>query len=129
MFSKLDLQHAYQQLEVEESSQELLAVNTYKGLHQCTRLPFGISNAPSIFQAVMDQILKGQKNTICYLDDILIMGQNAEEHIKILEEVLQHLESQGIKLKPSKCKFIQKSIEYLGHTIDASGLHPTTEKV
>ena len=73
-FSKLDLQHAYQQLEVEESSQELLTINTHKGLYQYTQLPFGISSAPSIFQAVMDQILKGQKNTVCYLDDILIMG-------------------------------------------------------
>ena len=64
VFSKLDLQHAYQQLEVEESSQPLLTINTHKGLYQYLRLPFRISSALSIFQAVMDQILKGQKNTI-----------------------------------------------------------------
>ena len=65
VFSKLDLQHVYQQLEVKESSQPLLTINTHKGLYQHLRLPFGISSAPSIFQVVMDQILKGQKNTIC----------------------------------------------------------------
>jgi len=54
----------------------------------------------------MDQILKRQKNTVCYLDAILIMGQNPEEHMmKVFEEVLQHLEDHGIKLKPSKHKF------------------------
>ena len=128
-FTKLDLQHAYQQLEVEESSQELLTVNTHKGLYQYVRLPFGISSAPSIFQAVMDQILKGQKNTICYLDDILIMGQNREEHDEVLEQVLQRLQDHGIRLTLSKCKLSQESVEYLGHRIDATGLHPTKEKV
>jgi len=97
VFSKLDLRHAYQQLEVEKSCQELLTINTHKGLYQYTRLPFGISSAPLIFQAVMDQILKGQKNTVCYLDDILIMGQNLEKHMKVFEEVLQWLEDHGIK--------------------------------
>ena len=128
-FTKLDLQHTYQQLEVEESSQELLTINTHKGLYRYVRLPFGISSAPSIFQAVMDQILKGQKNTICYLDDILIMGQNREEHDEILEQVLKHLQDHGIRLTLSKCKFAQESVEYLGHRIDVSGLHLTKGKI
>ena len=129
VFSKPDLQHAYQQLEVEESSQPLLTINTHKGLYQYLRLPFGISSAPSIFQAVMDQILKGQKNTICYLDDILVMGKNAEEHMEALEGVLKCLQDHRMKLRLDKCKFLQTSVEYLGHRIDENGLHPTTEKV
>ena len=129
-FTTLDLQHAYQQLEVEESSQELLTINTHKGLYQYVRLPFGISSAPSIFQAVMDQILKGQKNTICYFDDILIMGRNKEEHDEVLEQVLQRLQDHGIILTHCKCKFSQESVEYLDHhRIDALGLHPTKEKI
>ena len=66
----LDLKQAYQQLEVEENSQEYLTINTHKGLYKFTRLPFGVSSAPSIFQAIMDQILQGVSNNICYLDDI-----------------------------------------------------------
>ena len=54
VFSKLDLQHAYQQLEVEEASQELMTINTHRGLYQYQRLLIGIFSAPSIFQAVMD---------------------------------------------------------------------------
>ena len=62
----------------------------------------------SIFQAVMDQILKGQKNTICYLDNILVMGKNAEEHMEALEGVLKCLQDHGMKLRLDKCKFPDK---------------------
>lgn len=74
LFTKLDLKQAYQQLEVDESSQEYLTINTHKGLYRHTRVPFGVSSAPSIIQATMDQILQGMSNTICYLDDILVTG-------------------------------------------------------
>ena len=56
-FSKLDLAHAYQQLELEEESKQLLTVNTHKGLYRYHRLPFGVSAAPSIFQRAMDNLL------------------------------------------------------------------------
>ena len=57
-------------------------INTHKRLYKYLQLPFGISSAPLIFQAIMDQ---GQKNTVCYLDDILITGKNAEENMEALE--------------------------------------------
>ena len=129
VFTKLDLKQAYQQLEIDESSQEYLTINTHKGLYRYTRLPFGVSSAPSIFQATMDQILQGMEKTICYLDDILVTGSNETEHLKTLEEVLQRLHSYGIKVRLDKCKFMQKSVEYLGHKVDADGLHPTTAKI
>ena len=116
-------------MQVDEGSQEYLTINTHKGLCRYTRLPFGVSSAPSIFQATMDQILQGVNNTICYLDDILVTGKNETEHIETLEEVLQRLQHHGVKIRLDKCQFLQKSVEYLGHRIDASGLHPTEAKV
>ena len=101
----------------------------HKGLYQYTRLPFGVSSAPSIFQATMDQILQGVEKTICYLDDILVTGSNETEHLKTLEEVLHRLHNHGIKVRLDKCKFMQKSVEYLGHKVDADRLHPTTAKI
>ena len=112
---------------MDESSQEYLTINIH-GLYQYTRLPFGVSSAPSIFQATMDQILQGVEKTICYLDNILVMGSNEMEHLKTLEEVLQRLHSHGIKVRLDKCKFMQKSVEYLGHKVDVDRLHPTTAK-
>ena len=58
-FSKLDLSHAYQQLELEKSSRPYVTINTHKGLFHYTRLPFGVSSAPAIFQRTMDNILQG----------------------------------------------------------------------
>ena len=77
----------------------------------------------------MDQILQGIKNTICYLDNILISGANEAEHLQNLEEILQRLQTRGIKVRLDKCRFLQQSVEYLGLKIDATGLHPTPNKI
>ena len=65
VFSKIDLSHAYQQVELDEDSQKYLTINTHKGLYRYKRLPFGVSSAPAIFQRIMDQLLQGVKFTVC----------------------------------------------------------------
>ncbi|XP_062513350.1 uncharacterized protein K02A2.6-like [Corticium candelabrum] len=91
IFSRLDMKHAYQQLQVELDSQEYLTVNTSKGLFTYTRMPFGISTAPSIWQREMDRILAGVAGTVCYMDDILVVGENESQHDERLMAVLQKL--------------------------------------
>ena len=85
IFSKLDLSNAYQQLELTEESQKYLTINTHQGVYAYHRLTFGIATAPSTFQAVMDQILQGMANVVCYLDDILIASSTEEEHLATLD--------------------------------------------
>ena len=121
--------NAYQQLPLSEKSKELLTVNTHRGLYQYQTLTFGVSTAPAIFQKVMDQILSGMSGVCCKLDDILIGGASEAEHHQRLEEVLQRLETHGIKLRSEKCQLGVSKLEYLGHVIDKDGLHPTQEKV
>ena len=129
LFSKLDLSHAYQQLPLEEESRKYVVINTHKGLFRFTRLPFGISSAPGIFQRVMESLLQGIEGVVVYLDDILVTGSTEEAHLKALEEVLSRLERAGLKVKRSKCVFMRPSVTYLGHVIDADGLHPLKERV
>ena len=128
-FSKLDLSHAYLQLVLDEESRKFTTINTHKGLFHYKRLPFGVSSAPAIFQRTMDSLLQGIPQTCVYLDDILITGTTVEEHLKNLDEVLCRLQAAGLRLKSSKCLFMAPSVEYLGHVIDAAGLHPTKAKV
>ncbi|XP_044166137.1 uncharacterized protein K02A2.6-like [Acropora millepora] len=128
-FTKLDLKHAYQQLPLSEESKQFLTINTSKGLYQYQRLPFGVASAPAIFQSTMDTILKGIDGVVCYIDDILITGRNDQEHRNRLEAVLSRLERYGVQLKWSKCSFLQKKVQFLGHVIDAEGVHPSPEKV
>ncbi|XP_062389531.1 uncharacterized protein K02A2.6-like [Sardina pilchardus] len=128
-FSKLDLSHAYLQMPVEEKSRKYLTITTSKGLFCYNRLAFGITSAPAIFQRAMDQVLQGLPNVHCYLDDILVTGQDRLQHLKNLDAVLGRLEEFGLRVQKDKCEFFKDSLEYLGHVIDAHGLHKSPEKV
>ena len=122
------MSQAYQQLPLNDDSKKLLVVNTPRRLFQYTRLPYGVSTAPAIFQSVMDRILQGLP-VACYLDDILIVAKTEEEHDQLLEKTLERLEKAGVRLSQEKCEFRLSELRYLGHRIDATGIHPTSEKV
>ena len=129
LFSKLDLRQAYQQICLDEESKKVMVVNTQRGLFRYTRLPFGISSAPAIFQRVIESLLRGIDGVVAYIDDILISGPTESAHLATLAAVLSRLESAGLKLKQNKCTFLQDSVTFLGHRIDANGLHPLPDKV
>ncbi len=99
-FTTLDLSHAYNQLELDESSQKYVTINTLRGLYKYKRLPFGIASAPAVFQKTMDTILQGMNNVICYIDDILVTGGTEAEHLSNLEEVLKRLREHGLVEPP-----------------------------
>ena len=128
-FSKLDMSQAYQQLVLDEESREYVVINTHRGLFRYNRLPFGVSSAPGIFQRVMESVLRGIPGVVVYLDDILITSPTDEEHVATLAVVLARLKEAGLRLKREKCVFLAPSVTYLGHRIDAEGLHPMKEKV
>ena len=71
-------------------------------------------------------MLQDLPGVICYLDDILVTGATTAEHLNNLEEVLKRLKQHGVL---AKCKFLQDSVEYLGHRIDAKDLHTTDGKL
>ena len=77
----------------------------------------------------MKGLLGGFPHVFVYLDDILVTGTSEEEHLKNLELVLQRLHSAGLHLKKEKCKFLMNDVTYLGHKIDAQGLHPLQNKI
>ena len=128
-FTKLDMSKAYQQLLLDEDSKKYTTINTYKGLFQYTRLPYGISSAPGIFQRVMEDLLKNIPNVLVRMDDILLSGKNDEEHLKTLEVVLQKLEMSGLRLNRNKCFFLEPEVTYLGQRINKHGVSPVQEKV
>ena len=128
-YTKLDLANAYKQLRVSEKSQELLTINTPRGLLRHRRLPFGLNISPNIWQRSMDHILQGLKGVVCYLDDILVTGSSRQEHVANLEAVLARLQQYGIRLRKEKCRFFQQSLEFLGYTLSTDGVRPSEKKV
>ena len=127
-FAKLDLSQAYLQLPLDHKSSELLTINIHKRLFKYSRLPFGVSSAPAIFQRSMETLLWGLNGVSIYLDDILVTGSTHENHLHNLAAVLKQIEQVGLRLNCSKCFFLQPRLEYLGHIIDEAGGHPTEEK-
>lgn len=129
VFSKLDLSHAYAQLNVDKESQEYLTITTHKGLYSYQKLPYGVKSSPKIFQAKMDQILQGIEKCVCKQDDILIGGNDWQENLKILADVLDRLHQYNLHLKLAKCEFLKPEVVYLGLRISAEGLQPVEEKI
>lgn len=128
-YTKLDLANAYKQLRVSEKSQELLTVNTPRGLMRYKRLPFGLNISPNIWQRTMDHILQGLKGVVCYLDDILLTGASRQEHIANLERLLDRLQQYGVRLRKEKCLFFQQTVDFLGYTLSTDGVRPSEKKV
>ena len=95
-FTKLDLSHVYLQL---QSSRQYVTINTHRVLYRYTRLPFGVSSAPGIFQLVMDNLLQRMTHVVAYFDDILISGRSEQEHLDNLEPVFKKLLEAGMRLK------------------------------
>ena len=129
VFSKLDLQHAYLQLPLGSNSKPYTTINTHRGLFQYNRLPFGVSSAPGIFQRAIDGLVKGIPHVAAYMDDILLTGETQQQHLQNLAAVLERLKAAGVKLRKPKCIFMAKEVEYLGHKVNADGIHPTSDKI
>ena len=128
-FTVLDLLQAYNQLLLDDHSKKLVTINTHQGLYSYSRLPFGVASAPAVFQRTMECILQGIEGVACYIDDIIITGRTTKEHLDRLEEVLKRLAQHGVKARKDKCRFLQDSVEFLGHMIDAKGIHTTPDKL
>ncbi|XP_065094175.1 uncharacterized protein K02A2.6-like [Ochlerotatus camptorhynchus] len=129
-FSTIDLSNAFFHMELDEESRHLTNFYTEFGMFRCVRLPFGLCNAPDLFQeALQRKILAGCTGCKNYLDDVLVYGNTKAEHDKNLKEVLARLENHNVKLNDSKCRFGTQTAEFLGFTLTPEGWLINEEKV
>ena len=129
IFTSLDLQLGYWQVELTEASRPLTAFTMGPlGFYECVWMPFGLTNAPTTFQHLMESCLGEMHLNWCifYLDDIIVFFQ---EHIRTLRGVSEKLSAAGLRLKPSKCEFFKSQIVYLGHTVSKDGIETEKKKV
>ena len=130
-FSTIDQRSGYWQIEIAESDRDKTSFVTRSGLWRWKRLPFGLCNAVSLFQRLMDKLLVGLNWYVClvYLDDIAVFSKTFEQHLVRLELVIQRLYLAGLKLSPEKCFLCQREVHFLGHVISQKGIAPEEEKV
>ena len=130
-FTTLDLRSGYWQVEVEPSDRTKTAFSTPYGLYQFRVMPFGICNAPSTFQRLMELVLADLcwETCLIYLDDVIVYGHNWDEHLQRLRQVLTRLQEVHLKLLSGKCQFFCKSVSFLGHIISQHGVETDPVKI
>ena len=123
-FSTFDLRASYHQVKVDPRDADKTAFICPRGMYRFRTMPFGLCNAGATFQRLMDIVMSGLHPEICliYLDDIIVFSASAEQHLERLITVLNRIRTAGLKLKPEKCSFFQKSVSFLGHVISGEGI-------
>ncbi|QSS48817.1 hypothetical protein I7I53_08944 [Histoplasma capsulatum var. duboisii H88] len=131
-FTALDLQGAYTHIRIKPGEEWKTAFRTRFGLYEYQVMPFGLTNAPATFQAMINSVLYEylDKFVVVYLDDILVYTNGSrEEHTEHVKKVLRKLRDNQLQLKPEKCEFFKKEVEFLGHIISMEGIRMDLKKI
>ena len=127
IFSTIDLQTGYMNIEVEENSRPITAFSTEKGLFEFIKMPFGLTGAPATFQRSMNLMLIDLEHAMVYIDDIIVFSENFETHLEDVEKVFKRIKMSGFKVKPPKCEWGKTKVKYVGHIISQNGIEPDPE--
>ena len=127
--TKIDLLKGYYQVELSNNATEISAFITPFGLYEYTVMPFGMCNAPSTFQCIVNLIIQGLEGIYAYLDDIVVTGDTWDEHHERLGMVFQRLQEACLIINLSKTSFCQATLTYLGHIVGNGTIRPKAANV
>ena len=128
-FSTMDLKSGSWQVKMAKDSQQYTAFTVGSmGVYEFLRMPYRLCNTPATFQRLMQNCLRELNLTyaLIYLGDVIVFSRTKEEHLHHLRVVFGQFLEHGLKLKLSKCHFLQDKITFLGHKISADGMRPGT---
>lgn len=130
-FTVVDLKSGFHQIPLKECDVEKTAFSINNGKFEFVRLPFGLKNAPSIFQRTLDDVLRDHIGKICYvyIDDIVIFSKTEKEHFENLRKIFKTLESANFKIQLDKCEFLKTEVEFLGFIVGAAGIKANQNKI
>lgn len=131
IFTKLDLRSGYNLVRIKEGDEWKTAFRTRYGHFECLVMPFGLTNAPAAFQHLMNSVFRDLLDTkvLVYIDDILIFTETIDEHVTVVQEVLNRLIKNNLYCNPKKCEFHKTTISYLGFIITPDGISMEPAKV
>nr|GEY85285.1 putative reverse transcriptase domain-containing protein [Tanacetum cinerariifolium] len=130
-FSKIDLRLGYHQLRVRKEDILKTRFRNRYGYFEFTAMPFGPTNAPTIFMNLMNRVCNSymEKFVIVFIDDLLIYSKSEEKHEVHLKTILDLLKKEKSYAKFSKCEFWLKEVQFLGHVVNWDGIHVDPSKV
>lgn len=130
-FTTLDLAQGFHQIEMAEESIEKTAFSVNNGHYEYVRMPFGLKNAPSTFQRVMDNILREYLYKFCfvYMDDVVIFSKSLHDHLIHIKQIFSKFREFNLKVQLDKSEFLCKEVAFLGHIITPEGIKPNPSKI
>ncbi|CAK1548125.1 unnamed protein product [Leptosia nina] len=130
-FSSLDMASGFHQIKIHEDSIERTAFVTPTGQYEFLTMPFGLKNAPQVFQRAISTALKplNDDRVLVYMDDVLSASVTIEEGLSRLDKLLDTLSKAGFSYNFKKCSFMKKRTEYLGYVISSGEIRPNPRKI
>lgn len=130
-YTTLDLKSGFHQILMDGNDRQKTAFSVNNGKYEFCRLPFGLRNAPSIFQRTIDDILREWIGKCCYvyIDDIIIYSPDIECHLRDIETIITNLKNSGMRISSEKSKFFKAEVEFLGFTVSRLGIKTCQNKI
>ena len=129
VFSKLDMNMGFHQIELEEGSRDITTFSAGDSLFRYKRLSLGINSAPEQYQNIVRQTIAGCPGATNIADDIVVHGKTTEDHDRNLVTLLNRLQERNLTLNKDKCKIGMSQIVFMGLLLNKHGVGPTEEKV
>ena len=128
-FSSIDVLSAFWNVPMAEEDIEKTGFTCAAGNFEWTRMPFGLINASSTFQRLMDKVVSGLPSVAAYIDDVFVFSTSWEEHLEALDKTLARLAEAGLKCKLAKCSFGGDSVKCLGQLVTQHGVSIDEDKI
>ena len=130
LFCSLDLSDGFYAISLDDQARQYCSFTIPNiGSYSYAKLPLGLSNSPSSMSFVVQRALSDVPNCLCYVDDFLIFGKNAQEIINTLRNVFKKLKADGFRINFKKMTFAVREVRFLGFSVSARGLKPLDDKV
>src|SRR6202021_1631724 len=131
IFTKVDLQVSFNLIQIAPGEEYKTAFRTKYRLYKYLVMPFRLTNAPAILQAVVTEVLYQYLDNFCvvYIDNVMIYSKKEKEYKEHIKKVFDALNKAGLKVKLKKSEFGLKEVQFLGHIITLEGLQIDLEKI
>ena len=124
------MKSGFWQIQIQESDRYKTAFTVPFGQYEWNVMPFGLKNAPSEFQKIMNDIFYSFSNfIIVYIDDVLIFSQTIEQHFKHLQIFVKTVKHNGLAVSKTKINLFQTKIHFLGHNIFQGTIVPINRAI
>ena len=129
IFSVIDMKDGFWHIRLDDDSSKLCTFNSIFGRYSYTRLPFGISSAPEVFQKRANEIFGDIPDVFVIFDDLLIAAESDEQHEKTLRAVFERAREKGVRFNRNKIQLRVRECKYIGHSLTPDGIRPDKDKV